>query len=74
MNIEYRENFRNHRALYTVEQAAYMASLGRTRMYDLIASGAIESVKIGRARRIPAAALDDYISRLVEEQNSGGAA
>lgn len=69
MNIKHPEGHRDRRALYTVEQAAYLSSLGRTRMYDLIATGEIESVKIGRARRIPADALDAYIARLVKEQN-----
>ncbi|MFG3300991.1 helix-turn-helix domain-containing protein [Micromonospora chersina] len=51
-----------------VEQAAARAQLGRTRMYELIKTGEIQSVKIGRSRRIPVEALDAYVARLVDEQ------
>ena len=51
-----------------VEQAAARAAIGRTRMYDLIKSGEIQSVKIGRSRRIPVEALDADVTRLLDEQ------
>ena len=51
-----------------VEQAAARAALGRTRMYELIKTGEIQSVKIGRSRRIPVEALDAYVARLLAEQ------
>lgn len=50
--------------LLTPEAAAERLSVGRTTIYELIASGEIFSVKIGRARRVPAAALADYVARL----------
>jgi excisionase family DNA binding protein len=60
--------------LLTVEQAAERAECGRTRMFQRVASGEIESVKIGRLRRIPESALDRWISKLLNEQKAGGAA
>ncbi|MEY9843069.1 excisionase family DNA binding protein [Streptacidiphilus sp. BW17] len=45
----------------TVEEAARRLGIGRTTMYALIASGEVQSVQIGRLRRIPADALDAYI-------------
>jgi excisionase family DNA binding protein len=36
--------------------------VGRTTMYALLASGEIPSVAIGRLRRIPAEALNDYVA------------
>lgn len=51
-----------------VEQAAERTTLGRTKMYELIKSGEIQSVKIGRSRRIPVEALDAYVARLLDEQ------
>jgi excisionase family DNA binding protein len=39
-------------------------------MFHLIATGQIESVKIGKLRKIPAAALDEYVDRLRSEQAS----
>lgn len=50
--------------LYTVEAAAAQLCIGRTVMYSLIKSGAIESVCIGRSRRVPAEALADFIAIL----------
>jgi excisionase family DNA binding protein len=45
----------------TVEEAARRLSVGRTTMYALLASGEIPSVMIGRLRRIPAEALNEYV-------------
>lgn len=38
--------------------------LGRCKVYDLIRSGRLESVKVGRDRRIPVDAIDDFIDQL----------
>jgi excisionase family DNA binding protein len=46
----------------TVEEAARRLGVGRTTMYALLASGEIPSVTIGRLRRIPAEALNDYVA------------
>jgi excisionase family DNA binding protein len=52
--------------LYTPEGAAAKLASGRTTVYELIRSGELRSVKIGRSRRIPAAALEEYVGRLVQ--------
>jgi excisionase family DNA binding protein len=44
--------------LLTVEEAAKRLRLGRTLVYRLISSGELESVTVGRLRRIPAECLD----------------
>ncbi|THJ72226.1 helix-turn-helix domain-containing protein, partial [Candidatus Frankia alpina] len=36
--------------------------VGRTTMYALVSSGEIPSVTIGRLRRVPAEALNDYVA------------
>jgi excisionase family DNA binding protein len=41
--------------------------LSRTKVYALIRSEALVSVKIGGARRIPMAALVAYVAALVDE-------
>lgn len=56
------------RVLLTVEAAAERLSIGRTMMYALVKTGDIESVCIGRLRRIPATALDSYARRLLSQQ------
>jgi len=48
----------------TVEQAAQRLGIGRTLMYSLVSNGDVESVTIGRLRRVPADALTTYINRL----------
>ncbi|GGV04258.1 hypothetical protein GCM10010495_14960 [Kitasatospora herbaricolor] len=45
----------------TVEEAARRLGIGRTTMYALIRDGEIESVPIGRLRRVPAEALTTYV-------------
>lgn len=54
------------RTLLTVEAAAARLSVGRTTMYALLKTGAIESVRVGRLRRVPAAALTAYVTRLTD--------
>lgn len=56
------------KVLLTVEEAAARLNLGRTSMFTLIKHGHIASVRIGRARRIPAAEVEAYAARLVAEQ------
>ncbi len=56
--------------LLSVEQAAARLGLGRTVMFGLVKSGEIESVKIGRSRRIPADALVTYVKKLRESERA----
>lgn len=53
--------------LLTPEEAAECLRLHRSTVYDLMRSKALVSVKIGRARRIPADALRQYVERLSNE-------
>jgi excisionase family DNA binding protein len=53
--------------LLTVEEAARLLSVGRPKMWRLVMSGEVLSVKIGASRRIPKSALDDYIRQLLGE-------
>ena len=50
--------------LLTVEQAAERLGIGRTLAYALVSAGEIESVQIGRLRRIPADALPAFLDKL----------
>jgi excisionase family DNA binding protein len=50
--------------VFTVEEAADRLGVGRTVMYALVGSGAVESVRIGRLRRIPADALVTFLDEL----------
>ncbi|MCF2533718.1 helix-turn-helix domain-containing protein [Yinghuangia soli] len=50
--------------LLKVEEAARRLGIGRTTLYALISSGEIESVPVGRLRRVPVDALHEYVARL----------
>lgn len=51
--------------LYSVAQTAEATGLGRTKIYDLMASGAIVAVKVGNRRLIPAESLREFVADLV---------
>ena len=50
--------------LLTVEEAARRLRIGRTTCFRLVLAGEIESVTVGRLRRIPADALPAYVAKL----------
>jgi len=50
--------------LFTVPQTQAMLGIGRTTLWNMIASGEIESVRIGRSRRITAEAIDQFVEGL----------
>ena len=53
-----------NRLLLTVEEAADCLCVGRTFMFDLIRSGAVPSVRIGKLRRVRPEDLDRYVASL----------
>ena len=53
--------------LLSPAEAAAQLSIGRSKVYELMRLGQLRSVKIGASRRIPQAALADFIEALVEE-------
>ncbi|MFI6680157.1 helix-turn-helix domain-containing protein [Kribbella sp. NPDC050470] len=50
--------------LLTVEQTAQQLGIGRTTVFALLKSGELESIPLGRLRRIPAECITEYIDRL----------
>ena len=58
------------RLLLTVPEAADALSISRAKLYQLISSGAVDSVRIDGARRIPVTALTDYINRLASRERA----
>jgi excisionase family DNA binding protein len=65
--------------LLTVEEAAQRLGIGRTIMYRLVSSGVVESVTLGRLRRVPSECLDEFVSALRrtqtrDKQTTGSAA
>ncbi len=64
----------NTKLAYSTEDACEALSIGRTQLFELMRSGETKSVKIGRRRVIPAVALQEYLDRLLDEQQCGGSA
>jgi excisionase family DNA binding protein len=59
--------------LLTVEEVARRLRIGRTLVYQLISSGELESVKVGRLRRVPAECLPEYVATLRRARSSEAA-
>lgn len=52
--------------LLSPEEAAEMLGVGRSRVYDLMRKRELLSVRIGKSRRVPVAALQEYVKGLTE--------
>ena len=46
---------------YSVDEAAQALRLSRDMIYQLIRSGRLRTIKVGRRRLVPVAALDDWL-------------
>jgi excisionase family DNA binding protein len=58
------------RVMLSVADAARCLSVGRSTMYELIRSGEIKSVHIGRLHRVPADCLHEFVERCRREQTT----
>lgn len=54
----------------TVADAQTQLCLSRSRVYELIRSGELPSIKIGRSRRVLRASLEAFLKQLLEEQEN----
>jgi len=57
--------------LLTIEEAADQLSIGRTKAYELVGTGRLETVSIGRCRRVPVQALAEFVRQLREPSTTG---
>lgn len=57
------------RLLLTPEEAAQSLGVSRSLVYELMASGRLGSVSIGRCRRVPRRVLDDFVESLLVERS-----
>lgn len=53
----------DERLLLSVNEAARLLGIGRTLMYELLGSGEIDSVHVGRLHKVPAEALTAFVER-----------
>lgn len=56
--------------MYRVDEAVEATGISRTRIYEFLASGDLESISLGRTRLIPADALERFVDWLRREANS----
>lgn len=56
-----------NKLLLKPEEVAEVLSIGRTKIYALMADGQLASVRIGNSRRIPLDAVNEFIARLEVE-------
>ena len=54
--------------LYTVQETAAMLSVSRAKLYRLILGGKIETIRIGRLRRISAHQIDSFVRALEDDR------
>lgn len=54
--------------MLTIAQAEDVLQVSRWKLYQLIRSGELKSVKIGRSRRIPVTAVQALVARLQAEE------
>ena len=53
---------------YTVEQVTEMLHVGRDKVYYLLRTGQLRSIKIGKLRRITSKHLAEFIASLEDRQ------
>jgi excisionase family DNA binding protein len=56
--------------LFTMEEAAEVLSVGRSTVYDLVRMRLLDTVSIGRSRRVPASALHELVERLRQTERA----
>ena len=57
----------DEKRLLTVAEAARRLGIGRSHAYIYVLRGELESVKLGRSRRVPVEAIDAFVERLRSE-------
>jgi excisionase family DNA binding protein len=53
--------------LWSINETAERLNLGRTKLYELIAGGRLELVKVGRKSLVTDASINSLVSALVDE-------
>jgi excisionase family DNA binding protein len=50
--------------LLTIPETAEAIGLGRSKVYELVSAGEIETVRIGKAHRVPRDAIERFVEKL----------
>ncbi len=60
------------RLLYRPAEAAEAIGVSRSRVYELISSGDIPSIRVGGVVRVPVDSLREWVTRQLAEHAEGG--
>lgn len=52
----------DERRVFSVVEAAAILGISRSKLYQFIAAGEIRTIRIGRLRKIPVAAIDEFLA------------
>lgn len=63
VNTKEKEEEMAEQLLYKPFEAAESLRLGRSKIYELLATGELRSIRVGRAIRVPASALKEYVEK-----------
>jgi excisionase family DNA binding protein len=55
----------------TYPEAQQYASLGRTKLWELVSAGEVKAARVGRAVRISRRSLDQFMQRMASEEAVG---
>jgi excisionase family DNA binding protein len=58
------------RLLLTVPEAAEALAISRSKLYELLTTGTVASIRIDGSRRIPLTSLEEYVSKLLAERKA----
>ena len=56
--------------LFSIEEVADIWHIGRSTVFKLINEGSIQSIKLGRSRRVPIDAMQNYVNDLITEASA----
>jgi excisionase family DNA binding protein len=62
----------SERIFYRVSEIADLIGCSKSKAYELVASGAVASTRIGSLLRVPRSALEVFIKRATEQPTVGG--
>jgi len=56
-----------------VPEAAEALAISRSKLYELFAAGLVRSVRIDGSRRVPVEELENYVTRLLDQEEAAHA-
>lgn len=64
--------FNHYPDIMSVNDFRKALGIGRTKAYEMISTGKIKSIRVGKSIRIPKKALLDYVNRSIYNEDTAG--